>query len=1150
MNPSFFRKRPICRCAGDPVDVVTGANFFELLDFRLTGPLPLLWVRHFNSHLVNQHLALGWGHTHGFDQTLTADLDGIRYTNHLRDVIGFPPLEFDGDTAAADGLVLERRSESLFALHEQDEPTLEFTFDSGQSVALLTALQRGDNSIRLTYQAGRLSGLVDSLGRHITVEYDPVGRLSGLTLSPGGEGGDRPLLQYTYNEQHDLIEAVDPSLARTQYRYDNLHRMVARVDRRGYSFLYEYDEEGRCTRSGGEDGMQEVRLRYHPVEGLTEVTSPVGGRWQYFYEANGTVTKVVDPCGGLYAFEYDDAGRLIQEVDPNKNAHPITYDDAGAPIESPFTSGRFVGPPPFYVAPPEDADYRIAENPLEFELGDLLAGGGLDQPPSLESLPPQIRDLIRPSVAVPYTQSADEPGCVQPDPSPLESSACVLGQCDCDGFSVGFYRHEHGLIHIEKFVDETSRRWKYDPNGNILSYTDREGHRSSYGYVSWDQLARYVDPLGRVIQYQQNHGEELTSVRDPGGTESRYEYDLKNRLTHVYRQGVLKEEYRYDAADNLIRKLDGQGRTLLSIDIGEKNRETAIHFASGETQEFAYDDRGHIIRATGQHCELLREYDESGRLLSDRQNGLGAQRGPNDDDSGGEKITILSKFTFIHSHAEDGALVIKDPTGRLHILRTLDGGVVYRRMGNGTEETAQFDQGGHCLFKATRGSVVFGRTWIREYVYSPEGDLTAVRDNQRGEDRYTYDAAHRLIESSGVSGLRQQFRRDAADNLLSHPELENIVIADRNLLASAGRETFHYNERHDLMVREQPGARTTYEYDSFDQLQRVQSPAGEITFTYDPLGRRLTKTHNGHITRYCWDGDRLAAESDPSGRVRVYAYADDLALVPLLWIEYDSLDADPATGRPFYVFTDQIGTPIRVENDLGETVWSARSSPYGAAHVEIGEDFYMPLRWPGHYYDEETGLHYNRYRYYDPRLGRYIQSDPEGVGGGLNLYAYGSNPLVEVDVLGLGKKPPKCCSDGEECPHRKKPKKESTRGRTQPKRPVFRVSRAKYPNHVRMLENARAKGHPLTGQTRNGGRRAARRNRYESQKDIRRREGPPPTGHDYDEFPYASTRQGGAGAHVEPVRSEENQAVGRDLGAFYANNNIQDGDSFDVRIVR
>ncbi|WP_236335725.1 NucA/NucB deoxyribonuclease domain-containing protein [Paenibacillus auburnensis] len=100
-----------------------------------------------------------------------------------------------------------------------------------------------------------------------------------------------------------------------------------------------------------------------------------------------------------------------------------------------------------------------------------------------------------------------------------------------------------------------------------------------------------------------------------------------------------------------------------------------------------------------------------------------------------------------------------------------------------------------------------------------------------------------------------------------------------------------------------------------------------------------------------------------------------------------------------------------------------------------------------------------------------------------------------------------------------------------------------------MLENAQEKGHSLENLERGEGTRAAQKNRYEAQKQIRKEQGPPPQGYDYDEFPYASTKQGGAGAHVEPVLNNENQAVGRDLGQFYRINGIAKNGKFDVKII-
>lgn len=124
-------------------------------------------------------------------------------------------------------------------------------------------------------------------------------------------------------------------------------------------------------------------------------------------------------------------------------------------------------------------------------------------------------------------------------------------------------------------------------------------------------------------------------------------------------------------------------------------------------------------------------------------------------------------------------------------------------------------------------------------------------------------------------------------------------------------------------------------------------------------------------------------------------------MVPLLFVDYESEDADPASGQRYYLFTDQRGCPEKVVDDAGDTVWEAYVEPYGTAHVLTGHDFYQPLRFPGHWWDPELGLHYNRFRYYSPWLGRYLQVDPIGEGGGWNVYSYSHRPLLRVDIRGL-----------------------------------------------------------------------------------------------------------------------------------------------------
>jgi RHS repeat-associated protein len=187
------------------------------------------------------------------------------------------------------------------------------------------------------------------------------------------------------------------------------------------------------------------------------------------------------------------------------------------------------------------------------------------------------------------------------------------------------------------------------------------------------------------------------------------------------------------------------------------------------------------------------------------------------------------------------------------------------------------------------------------------------------------------------------------------------------------------------------------------------------TAEYDALGRRVSTQWGERRRQFVWDGDRLAAEISPDGRLRVYQYASPEAWVPLAFTDYPSRDAAPDAGRSYHVFTNPVGMPLCIEDGDGKVVWwAARVDPYGLVELRSDAKIEYNLRWPGHYFDPETGLHYNRYRYYDPKLGRYLQSDPIGhEGSPINLYAYCGNPLVQVDVLGLAH-PARTSGDGSE----------------------------------------------------------------------------------------------------------------------------------------
>jgi RHS repeat-associated protein len=247
-----------------------------------------------------------------------------------------------------------------------------------------------------------------------------------------------------------------------------------------------------------------------------------------------------------------------------------------------------------------------------------------------------------------------------------------------------------------------------------------------------------------------------------------------------------------------------------------------------------------------------------------------------------------------------------------------------------------------------------------------------------------------------------EYRYDVSGNLIAAPHLSGVEIAPGNKLVKANGGALTYDHRNNVSRWRRDGRELTFHRNPLDRLRRIDGLAEAWSADYDPLGRRTRKTYGAAITEYFWDTDRLAAELRPGGQLRVYVYADDFSLTPWLAIDYDSADAAPDSGKLHYLVTDQRGAPVAALDADGRRVWSARLEPYGAADVgrEGDSEFELSLRLAGQFCDAETGLHYNRFRYFSPELGRYLEHDPEGTAGGYNIFAYTYCPLVQTDPRG------------------------------------------------------------------------------------------------------------------------------------------------------
>jgi RHS repeat-associated protein len=951
-----------CDGKGEPVNPVTGASFDDWIDYEAPGAIPFRWGRSYSSAHADRDGPMGRGFRHSYERTLHIDLDFATYT----DAEGRPtaiPIPVRGEIVWR-GYTLRMRDERALVVYTLDrtgEPTMEFVRDRGAGhEPRLTRLLAKNAETCFSYDgASRLSGMVETTASGVfetRLSYDPSGHVVEVRRGPHA-ARDLPLVAaYGYDARGCLVVFQDALGARSTFAYDAAGRMTSKIDPNGYGFHYTYDERGRCVESRGSDGRFHVTLAYDRAARRTTVTEVDGGEWIIEYDEAGIITSILDPYGGERRRVLDDAGRIVREVGPGPHDLRFLYDWTGKHYAVEDRFGRRRPPLDEQPRPSRDSDaLRVPETPWEQQWGAVFGPAG------------------------------DEGGTSPPE----------------------IQRERDALGRVTEEVDAHGRRrsFAYDAAGKLARWRDRDGRERRIEHASWHQVRATIDPLGHRTSYDYTMRSEVARVVDPCGSESRYEYDLKDRLVRVVRHGVLREEYVYDEGDGLIEKRDGAGNVLVRRTLDEKSGlPVERRLASGEVYRYEYDARGRATRIRSKSAEVRREHDGRGRLVRDERDGRGVRHRFLGDAL--VETTYFGRFVVRRSLAPDGALLIEAPVGGVQRLRRGAFGAVVADLGNGTRVTSTYDDEGRCLGRELRRTVQSGSiVWHVRYAYSAEGDLLRVQDSVRGTTDYAVDHAHRLVSETRPGGEIRPIVLDAAGNVRSKASLPPVELAEGNRLRAAGGEWFRYSARNHLEEQgTEGGVSVRYRYDANDMLVEVAwSDRREVwTAAYDGLRRRVHKALGGARIEEYWDDHRLAAEMGPRGALRIYVYPAPSALVPLMFVDYDGVGADPASGRAYYPIGNQIGLPLHVEDEEGRVVWQAEEvDPYGAISVRAGAKIAYALRFPGHFWDEETGLHYNRFRYYSPRLGRYLQSDPIGQSGGINLYAYATNPLVRVDVLGL-----------------------------------------------------------------------------------------------------------------------------------------------------
>ncbi|WP_153099846.1 RHS repeat-associated core domain-containing protein [Paraburkholderia hayleyella] len=373
----------------------------------------------------------------------------------------------------------------------------------------------------------------------------------------------------------------------------------------------------------------------------------------------------------------------------------------------------------------------------------------------------------------------------------------------------------------------------------------------------------------------------------------------------------------------------------------------------------------------------------------------------------------------------------------------LDGGSY-----NGPRQVTTRDSAGRLAHQVLQGirEHPAGKLMERRYRYDAAGQLEQVGDMRRGTSRYAYDPLGRLTwaqSSLGVetfafdpaSNLLERDARDEHDMSLSRPKSRPALLD--NLLKDYAGTHYDYDERGNLRKRVAHGEKTVFGWNSFNRMVSATTRQMEATYVYDALGRRIAKSSEAQVpwnlnagsgwreaerkrlnrefgyglTLYGWDGDLLAYETSWEKRTTTHYVYEPESFTPLMQatgaaVPEATASAPPVFDSVAYYHCDQIGTPQELSDANGTIAWSAYYRAWGEAQEVIGDaarkaGISNPLRFAGQYFDHETGLHYNRHRYYDPHTGQFISRDPIGLVGGVNVYQYAPNPIGWIDPLGL-----------------------------------------------------------------------------------------------------------------------------------------------------
>ncbi|WLH61520.1 RHS repeat-associated core domain-containing protein [Pseudomonas sp. FP2300] len=1007
--------------SGCPVSMVTGEELLTLDDGTLDGRLPFVFTRLYRTSAADLDVGLGRGWSHALAHRLELDGEQVIWVDQENRRTTFPlpnaqrPAIHNSLARAA--IYLGTESDELIVAQAGADAAF-LHFRDGHLVALS---DRHDN--RLTVQRnihGDISRLDNGAGRALRLRYEQRHLIAvdyqsfhpAITLDEAWRT-EQTLVSYRYDGRFRLIEATNAAGESERYDYDDRHVILQRQLAGGASFYWEWQGLGpasRCVRHWASFAQMDSRYTWGK-DGSVTVRHLDGSQEVYVHDDRARLVRKVEPDGGEHLKAYDEQGRLIAEQDPLGAVCEYRYDDVG----------RLVA-----LMPADEA-------PTSYEYRNGF-----------------LHTRSRGQAVWTYRRNARGDVIVSIDPDgrrteyAYDGHGQLLARYDPDGGEHRFAWSRLGQLTEEILPDGGRRCFSYDALGRLLSRKDEHGALTHYRWDAVGRLLQVTLPSGATRTWSYNAYGKVTAERDEQGRLTRYEYaDDLHLVSRRLNPDGSELKYRYDSArlllteienesgekyqldytpNGLIRQqvgFDGQ-RTTYTYDLNGHLREKTEHgedgsqwvtryqrdaagrlrvktLPDGQAIEYRYDELGRLVHVNdGSDRPLAFEYDAQDRLVCEHQ-GWGTLRYRYDACGRLNHLRLPDDSQLDYHHAPGGALTAIDLNGSRLTEHRFDGGRERQRQQGRLLSDYTYDEQGRLKAQTVWQSQQQQLFW-RDYAYSPRGNLQTLSDN-RSRRRYQYDPLDRLTRIDfSHSEPPEHFCHDPAGNLMMQDRPGPTTLKGNRLLKEGDR---HYDyDAFGNLIRERRGQAlvSAYRYDSQHRLIGVTTADGrETSYRYDAFGRRISKTVDGLTTEFFWQGDQLVAENSPRHH-RSYVYEPG-TFRPLAMLDGEGLNA-----CPFYYHLDHLGTPQELTSYSGQIVWSARYNGYGKL-TELkhggGEQLEQPLRFQGQYFDPESGLHYNRHRYYNPETGRYLTPDPSKLAGGLNGYRYTLNPTGWVDPLGL-----------------------------------------------------------------------------------------------------------------------------------------------------